>query len=203
MTVRSLFSYCNAYYMNWVSNSVLTDIRDELFTKMLRHSMDFFNRMQSGFLMSRITNDTRVHAGRALHHQQRSVQAAGRIISGVAVLLYMDWKFTLVTLVLFPSCLVPISILWKTGAQGRAEPEQEDMGQMVVTMQETFAGIRVIKSFAREEHQEKTFRRSNQLAVPQHRCASSGLDGSGRPAGGNDRRLRRRLWPCFTSISPT
>src|SRR5205809_7812874 len=37
------------------------------------------------------------------------------------------------------------------------------MGQMVVTMQETFAGIRVIKSFSREEHQEKSFRRSNQL----------------------------------------
>ena len=35
------------------------------------------------------------------------------------------------------------------------------MGQMVVTMQETFAGIRVIKSFAREEHQEKIFRQSN------------------------------------------
>ena len=37
------------------------------------------------------------------------------------------------------------------------------MGQMVVTMQETFAGIRVIKSFAREEHQEKIFRHSNKL----------------------------------------
>jgi subfamily B ATP-binding cassette protein MsbA len=37
------------------------------------------------------------------------------------------------------------------------------MGQMVVTMQETFAGIRVIKSFAREQHQEKIFRHSNKL----------------------------------------
>ena len=37
------------------------------------------------------------------------------------------------------------------------------MGQMVVTMQETFAGIRVVKSFAREKHQENLFRRSNRL----------------------------------------
>ncbi|MEO5720198.1 MAG: ABC transporter ATP-binding protein, partial [Chthoniobacterales bacterium] len=43
------------------------------------------------------------------------------------------------------------------------QSEQEDMGQMVVTMQETFAGIRVIKSFAREEHQDKIFRHSNKL----------------------------------------
>jgi subfamily B ATP-binding cassette protein MsbA len=40
--------------------------------------------------------------------------------------------------------------------------EQKGMGQMTVTMQETFAGIRVIKSFAREEHQEKFFRRATQ-----------------------------------------
>ena len=59
MTVRSLCSYGNAYYMQWVSNKVVTDIRDQLFSKMVHHSMDFFNRMQSGFLMSRITNDTR------------------------------------------------------------------------------------------------------------------------------------------------
>src|SRR5204863_8546529 len=43
MMVRSLFSYCNAYYMQWVSNRVLTDIRDELFAKMLHHSRDFYN----------------------------------------------------------------------------------------------------------------------------------------------------------------
>src|SRR5947207_10999355 len=41
------------------------------------------------------------------------------------------------------------------------------MGEMVVTMQETFAGIRVIKSFAREAHQEKEFKRSNQMQFSQ------------------------------------
>src|SRR5204863_3659593 len=43
----------------------------------------------------------------------------------------------------------------------------EGMGEMVVTMQETFAGIRVIKSFAREAHQEKEFKRSNQMQFSQ------------------------------------
>ena len=64
MTVRSLMGYGNAYYMNWVSNRVVTDIRNQLFSKMMHQSMDFFNRMHSGFLMSRITNDTRGDAGR-------------------------------------------------------------------------------------------------------------------------------------------
>src|SRR5204862_5504052 len=59
MGARSLCAYGNAILMNWVSNRVVTDVRNELFSKMVRHSMDFFNKMRSGFLMSRITNDTR------------------------------------------------------------------------------------------------------------------------------------------------
>ncbi|HET7227629.1 MAG TPA: ABC transporter transmembrane domain-containing protein, partial [Chthoniobacterales bacterium] len=58
MTARSLLSYGSTYYMNWVSNRAVTDIRNELFRKIINQSMDFFNRMQAGVLMSRISNNT-------------------------------------------------------------------------------------------------------------------------------------------------
>ncbi|MGI8430820.1 MAG: ABC transporter ATP-binding protein, partial [Chthoniobacterales bacterium] len=74
--------------------------------------------------------------------------------------LYMDWKFTIVTLVLFPSCLIPLAMYGKK-ARKAVMNEQYGLAQMVVTMQETFAGIRVIKSFAREGHQQTLFQRSN------------------------------------------
>src|SRR5215469_9746519 len=48
MTVRSLCSYGSTYCMQWVSNKVVSDIRVQLFSKMVRHSMDFFNKMRSG-----------------------------------------------------------------------------------------------------------------------------------------------------------
>ena len=162
MAARSLCAYGNSFYMNWVSNRVVTDIRDQLFGKMVRHSMDFFNRMRSGFLMSRITNDTRGMQMAIATVSSDLFKQPVAIIAGVAVLLYMDWKFTLVTLVLFPACLVPI-IFYGKKARKAVQFEQEDMGQMVVTMQETFAGIRIIKSFAREKHQEDQFRHSNKL----------------------------------------
>lgn len=162
MAARSLCAYGSSFYMNWVSNRVVTDIRDQLFSKMVRHSMDFFNRMRSGFLMSRITNDTRgMQMGVSTVSSDLFKQPVA-ILTGVSVLLYLDWKFTLVTLVLFPTCLVPI-IYYGRKARKAVQHEQEDMGQMVVTMQETFAGIRVIKSFAREKHQEDQFRHSNRL----------------------------------------
>jgi subfamily B ATP-binding cassette protein MsbA len=162
MTARSLASYFNAYYMAWVSNKVLTDIRNQLFGKMVHHSMDFFNRMRSGFLMSRITNDTRMMQAALSSISSDLFKQPVAIIGGVGVLLYMDWKFTLVTLVLFPTCLVPLSIYGRR-ARKAVRSEQEDLGQMVVTMQETFSGIRVIKSFAREAHQEASFKHSNFL----------------------------------------
>jgi subfamily B ATP-binding cassette protein MsbA len=162
MAARSICAYGNAYFMNWVSNRVLTDIRDQLFTKMVRHSMDFFNKMQSGFLMSRITNDTRGMQMALSTVSSDLFKQPIAIISGLCVLLYMDWKFTLVTMVLFPSCLVPI-IYYGRRARKAVQHQQEDLGQMVVTMQETFAGIRVIKAFAREKHRENLFRHSNKL----------------------------------------
>jgi subfamily B ATP-binding cassette protein MsbA len=166
MTVRSLCSYGSTYCMQWVSNKVVSDIRSQLFNKMLHNSMDFFNKARSGFLMSVITNNTRV--------MQMALSTVGSdvfkqpitIVGAISVLMIMDWKFTLVTLILFPTCLLPLRVYGRR-ARKAVQNEQEGMAEMVVTMQETFAGIRVIKSFAREAHQEKEFKRSNQMQFSQ------------------------------------
>jgi subfamily B ATP-binding cassette protein MsbA len=166
MTVRSLCSYGSTYCMQWVSNKVVTDIRAQLFSKMVRHSMDFFNKMRAGFLMSRITNDTRAMQMALTTISSDLFKQPITILGAISMLLLMDWKFTLVTLVLFPTCLLPIRIYGRR-VRKAVQGQFEGMGEMVVTMQETFAGIRVIKSFAREAYQEKEFKRSNQLQFSQ------------------------------------
>ncbi len=160
MTLRSLCSYVNSYCMQWVSNKVITDIRTELFNKMVRHSMDFFNKMRSGFLMSCITNNTRVMQMALTSVSSDLFKQPVAVIGGITVLLLMDWKFTVVALILLPACLLPIRS-YGLRAKKAVRNEQEGMSEMVVTMQETFAGIRVIKSFAREAHQETEFKRAN------------------------------------------
>jgi len=166
MAVRSLCSYGSTYCMQWVSNRVVSDIRVQLFSKMVRHSMDFFNKMRSGFLMSRITNDTRVMQMALTSVSSDVFKQPITIVGAITVLLLMDWKFTVVTLILFPTCLLPLRVYGRR-AKKAVQNEQAGMAQMVVTMQETFAGIRVIKSFAREGYQEKEFKRSNQLQFSQ------------------------------------
>jgi subfamily B ATP-binding cassette protein MsbA len=163
MTVRSLCSYGSGYYMNWVSNRVVQDVRNQLFAKIVRHSMDFFNRMQTGFLMSRVANDTRSLQQALASVSSDVFKQPVTIVGAVVVLLLMDWRFTVVSLVLFPICIVPIRIFGRRARQA-VQLDQRGAGLMSVTMQESFAGIRVIKSFAREEQQEKAFRRSSQLS---------------------------------------
>ena len=75
----------------------------------------------------------------------------------------MDWKFTLAALILFPSLHRAHSNFWQPRPPSGAAASRKTWDKMVVTMQETFAGIRVVKSFAREEHQVKSFSRSTML----------------------------------------
>ena len=159
MMARSFLSYGNAYYMNWVSNRVVMDIRNELFGKLLNHSMDFYNKIRTGFLMSRVANDTRSMQIALTTVSSDVFKQPVTMVAGIIALLKIDWRFTIVTLILFPTCLIPIRIFGRR-ARRAVQDEQKGMVQMTVTMQETFGGIRVIKSFTREEHQEKSFVKS-------------------------------------------
>jgi subfamily B ATP-binding cassette protein MsbA len=162
MIARGFCDYANTYFMTWVSNRVVMDIRNQLFSKIVRQSMDFFNRMRSGFLMSRISNDTRSMQSALTTVSSDLFKQPVTAVGAVAALLWMDWRFTLVTLLLFPICLLPIKIYGRR-ARSAVRQGQRAMGLMSATMQETFAGIRVIKSFAREQQQEEVFQRGNQL----------------------------------------
>src|SRR5204863_5595810 len=143
ITFRNLCSFRSTYCPEAVNNQGLPEIRSQLFSKMLRNSMDFFNKARSGFLMSLITNNTRVMQMALTTVGSDVFKQPVTIVGAISALLLMDWKFTVVTLVLFPTCLLPLRIYGRR-AKKAVQDEQAGMAQMVVTMQETFSGIRVI-----------------------------------------------------------
>lgn len=162
MVTRGLFSYLNSYCFAWVSLRVLRDIRTELFSHLISQSLIFFNRSKSGKLISRVMNDTRVAQNALTSISGDLVSQPVAVISGVCVLVYLDWKFSLTTLVLFPICIVPI-VFFGRRVRKAGRVEENEAGQMSVILQETFAGIRVIKSFAREDYQGEQFKKSSDL----------------------------------------
>ncbi len=150
MILRGFFSYLNAYQMSWVSLRVLNDIRSKLFSSIVSQSMEFFDQARTGRLMSRVMNDTKVAQSTLSQLSVNLFKQPIALVTGMAAVLYIDWKFSLITLVLFPICIIPVAIYGrKVRKAGKAE--EQLAGEMNVILQETFSGIRVIKSFAREK----------------------------------------------------
>jgi subfamily B ATP-binding cassette protein MsbA len=162
MLVRSLLSYANTYCLTWVSLKVLRDIRRKVFGHLMEQSLDFFNRSQSGRLLSRVLNDTRVAQEALVGIIGDIIKEPLTVIAMVVVVMRIDWKFSFVTLFLFPVCLVPI-IVYGRKVRKAGKAEENEAGIMAVILQESFAGIRVIKSFAREKFQLALFDKSSDI----------------------------------------
>ena len=162
MVARGIFSFLNGYCMAWVSFRVLQDLRTELFRHVISQSLEFFNKAKSGKLISRVLNDTRMAQNALTSIAGNIVKDPIAVIVGVCVLVVMDWRFSLTTLVLFPICIVPVMIFGKK-VRKAGTAEENEAGTMAVILQESFAGVRVIKSFAREDYQIEQFDKSSAI----------------------------------------
>ncbi len=160
MAVRGLFSYLNAYCLLWVSQRVLDDIRQSLFRHLLAQSLEFFNRAKSGELVQTVFNQTRVAQAALTQIAGDIVKQPISILSALAALLVIDARFTVLAFTVFPLCLLPVLIIGKKVRRAGAR-EEDEAGQLMVVMQEAFAGIRVVKTHAREDYEGGRFSEAN------------------------------------------
>jgi subfamily B ATP-binding cassette protein MsbA len=162
MIARGIFSFLNGYSMACVSYRVLQDLRTQLFGHLISQSLEFFNKAKSGKLISRVLNDTRMAQNALTSIAGNVVKDPIAVLVGVGVLVAMDWRFSLTTLLLFPICIVPIMVFGKKVRKAGIAEENES-ATMAVILQESFAGVRVIKSFASEGYQVEQFSKSSAL----------------------------------------
>ena len=162
MIARGVFAYLAAYCMAWVGLKLVVDLRDALFRQVLRHSLDFFNKMKSGNLMSHVANDTRMAQQALTQVGADLIVQPITIVSALFFLLRMDWKFTLVSMTLFPFCLIPIQYYGKR-ARRSGRDEESQAGSLFVILSEAFAGIKLIKALAREDYEAAEFEEAGRM----------------------------------------
>lgn len=160
MILRGMLAYANSYSLTWVSLRALRDMRRRVFGHLMRQSLDFYGRAQSGRLLSRVLNDTQMAQESLVSIVGELVKQPLTAIGVVAVLFRIDWRFCLFAFVLFPLFLLPV-IVYGRRVRKAAKAVQNEAGVMSVILQESFAGIRVIKSFAREAFQLRLFDKSS------------------------------------------
>ena len=159
MIARGVCAYLAAYCMAWVGLKLVVDLRNGLFRHVMSHSLEFFNKTKSGNLMSQVANDTRMAQQALTQVGADLVVQPITIITTIVVLMKMDWRFTLVSLGLFPVCLIPI-IVYGRKARRSGHDEESQAGSLFVILSEAFAGIKLIKSLAREKYETDEFEKA-------------------------------------------
>lgn len=154
--LRGLWTYLHQYCMIWVGNKVLYQLRDEVFSNLLSQSLSFYGKAKTGELMQTCFNQTRMAQTAGTQLASDLIKHPISILSIMIFLLLINPIYTLASMVVFPLCIFPVMAVSKRvrKAGGR---EEEEAGMLMVTMQETFSGIRVVKSSAREEYEREKF----------------------------------------------
>lgn len=158
--LRGSLTYIANYLMMWVSNRVLYDLRNDTYRALLGQSVGYYSKAKTGNLVQVVFNQARVAQQNLMTLSQDIVQRPVSIAALLGALFYHNWEFTLWSLIVFPLCILPVVQIGRKVRKAGSQEEQE-AGQMMVQMTECFTGIRVVKSHAREDFEEKKFRDSS------------------------------------------
>ena len=149
---RALFTFLQGYLAERSSQGVAYDLRDALFERIERLSFSYYDRVQTGQLVTRLTSDVeqiRTFAGSGV---VQLANAVVMLIGTTVVLLYLDWQLALVAL-----AIVPIIAILLVRFVGRIRPlfreVQQTLGRLNTVLQEDLLGVRVIRAFAREDYE--------------------------------------------------
>ena len=160
--VRGVFFFGQSYLVSYIGQKVIIDVREVMFRKFQRMPMAYFDRHQTGETMSFITNDVAAIQS-ALVDQLIEMVTEGSILIGLIVMmLYLDWKLTLLTLVVIPVVGQAMKIFGRK-IKRNGTVIQERMADITSLLQESISSIRVVKSFVREKYEIERFSKQNQL----------------------------------------
>jgi subfamily B ATP-binding cassette protein MsbA len=146
MLLRITLGYLSVYLTNWSAMHAIADVRTKLFGHLQNLSLGFFNRSSTGDLIARITNDTMVLYGIIGNAFASIVRDPVTIFFTLMVLLTIQPTLTLISVVVFPVCVVPIVIFGRK-VRKSARAVQEYNAALTNLMHESFTGNRVIKAY--------------------------------------------------------
>lgn len=157
--VKGLFSFGQSYLLSMVANRIATNLRDQIYSHLHSLSLSFFNRTRTGAIMSTLTNDVPVIQNAAM--ALRDVIAAPITISvSLVALFWFSPKLAVVSLIFIPFMATVISRIGKR-IRVISGAVQQKLSDVTTIIEETVAGVRIIKSFATEEHEIARFSSEN------------------------------------------
>jgi len=154
---KALAEYLGATQIQHVGQAAVTDLRNQVYGRLIRQPIGFFQHNPTGRVISTVINDVE-KARLALSDYLADIFQKGfTFLVFVAVMFYLNWKMALGAAVLLPVVVLPVN---KFGRKIRrsSENSQTRLGDLSQILQETVSGNRVVKAFGMEEFESKKFR---------------------------------------------
>ena len=155
--IRGLCDYLGDYVTNFVGLSIVTDLRNEVFNKLLRHGAGFFAATSTGQLMASVMSDIeRVQTACSdmfADMLRQSFSALGLLI----VIFATSWKLAFFSFALFPFVLLPTAKLGRR-IRRSSRKTQDSVGDLNQVLQEAISGQQVVKAFSAERYEFLRFR---------------------------------------------
>ena len=158
--IKGICDYAANYLISYAGYSSVTDLRNAVFDKVLRHGASFFEANSTGQLMSSLMNDVdRVQLATSQMLADFLRQSFSALAFGFVV-LNNDWRLAAVSLTVLPFVLWPTRLIGRKirRTSRRTQDRQADLNQI---LQETFSGHMVVRAFGAEPYESRRFREAS------------------------------------------
>lgn len=158
---RVIFGYTKEFLFDYAGQKVAVRLQGDLFTHLQTLSFDFFDRTNTGELMSRLKDDVEKIRAALTYVIMLSVENIIYFLIATVILFSLNWKLSIVALLIMP--LVAWIALQLEKEVGDICTRISDQGAKInTTAQENIAGVRVVKAFGREQYECRKFLQQNQ-----------------------------------------
>lgn len=151
-----VFQALSTYLVNRIGQDFLWELRVRLFTHYQRMSLAFFGRENAGRLVARMTSDV-ASVNDVLNNGFLMVVQSTLTLAGATVILFvLSWKLSLATALILPPLIIS-TVIFRTYSERAYGSVRERIADVMIHMQESFSGLRVVQAFAREQHNMERF----------------------------------------------
>lgn len=154
--VRGVSSFAGTYAIGWVGNKVVMDLRELMFRKLLTLPTPFYDDHATGNLISKLTFDVTQVTAAATNVVTVSVKDSIMIVGLLGWLVYLNWKLTLLSLVMFPVISVILKVI-NGRLRDASRDSQRAMGDITQVIEESVAAHKVVKLFGGQQYESDRF----------------------------------------------
>lgn len=157
---KAVAEYLGSTEIQYVGQAAVTDLRNQVYARLIRQPMGFFQHNSTGRLNSTVINDVERTRVALSEYLADLFQKGFTFLVFVCVLLVVNWKMALGAALLLPLVILPVN---KFGRKIRrsVETSQSRLGDLSQILQETVSGNRVVKAFGMEPFEIRKFREAS------------------------------------------